>query len=393
MDDETDPRSTPPHGEASFVRGGPVFRIQQAIGLIRPNQWNLGRRIVLLVAVSGIPLLLLTALFHPDALRSLLGDYRVHSRLLLSIPVLLIGDLLMESRFRAVLGHIRHSGILDAAELAHMDGVIASLMRARDSLLPEFVIVVLLCVHTLTSYRGLVDTTPWLSYSSGGEFHLTAAGWYAVLVTSSIFQFLLGLGLWKWLLWTFFAFKLSKRNLKLFPTHPDEHGGLGFLGLTSAAFAPIAFSATAVIGATFRQDILHHGAHLMDFKLPAIFLIAFIALIALGPLAFFVPRLAQLRRKGILEYGILGQAHSADFHEKWIVHRTEHESEFLEAPDSSSLADYGNAYEKIARMNAFPADMGALYTLAGAVLIPALPTILAQVPIAVVITDLLKAMR
>ena len=47
--------------------------------------------------------------------------------------------------------------------------------------------------------------------------------------------------------------------------------------------------------------MLYRGAHLLDFRLPAIVLIAIIALVALGPLLFFVPRLAALRRKGILE--------------------------------------------------------------------------------------------
>jgi hypothetical protein len=204
---------------------------------------------------------------------------------------------------------------------------------------------------------------------------------------------LLGLALWKWLLWTFFAFKLSRRNLRLVPTHPDGNGGLGFLGLTAAAFAPIAFSATAVIAATWRQDILHHGAHLVNFKLPAIVLVGLTAVVALGPLAFFVPRLAGTRRKGILGYGILGQLHSAEFHEKWILLRAGHEAEFLVAPESSTLANYGHTYETIENMNSFPADRGALYTLAAAVVIPALPAILAEIPFAVVLSDLLKALR
>ena len=197
----------------------------------------------------------------------------------------------------------------------------------------------------------------------------------------------------KWLLWTYFAFRLSKCNLKLVATHPDEHGGLGFLGLTSSAFAPVAFSATAVIAATWRNDVLYHGARLMDFKIPAIVLIVLVALVALGPLAFFAPRLAELRRKGILQYGILGQLHSAEFHEKWIVSRAGHESEFLQAPESSTLADYGQAYEKIESMNAFLVDKGSLYTLGGAIVVPALPMILAQIPLTVVLSDLLKALR
>jgi hypothetical protein len=393
MNTDKNPPLIPASTEVSLVRGGLFYRAQHAIGLIRPHRWNLVRRTTILLAVGWLPLFLITAITNPDAMLSLLKDYRVHSRILVAVPVLLIAEVLMDGRFRTVFAHIRTAGLLGASDLSCMDDIVARIVRLRDSFLPESVILLLVIFHTATAYRGLVDAAPWLGRGTGAEFHLTAAGWYGVVVGTSIFQFLLGLGLWRWLLWTFFAFTLSRTNLKLVATHPDQHGGLGFLGLTSAAFAPIAFSATAVIAATWRNEILYHGAHLMNFKLPGIVLVAVIALVALGPLAFFVPRLAALRRKGILEYGILGQFHSAEFHEKWILHRAGHETEFLVAPESSTLADYGQAYQRIEKMNAFLADKGALYTLAGALIIPALPMILAEVPVAVVLGDLLRAMR
>lgn len=49
----------------------------------------------------------------------------------------------------------------------------------------------------------------------------------------------------------------------------------------------------STLGATWRQAILHDGARLMDFKLLAIALVVITAMVALAPLAFFVPRLAQ----------------------------------------------------------------------------------------------------
>lgn len=393
MDVTTQLPLTPAPAEVSFVCGGPFYRAQRAVGLIRPNQWNLARRITFLIAVGWLPLLIITAVLNHQGLVSLLRDYRVHARMLIAVPALLVGEILMESRLRAAIRQIHRAGLLDAPDLARVDDTIATLVRVRDSLLPEFTILLLLVVHTATSYKGLVDATPWLSRASGAELHLTAAGWYAVLISGSIFQFLFGLMLWKWLLWAFLAFKLSRLNLKLVPTHPDQHGGLGFLGLTSAAFAPIAFSATAVIAATWRNEILFHGAHLTNFKLLAIALVAITALVALGPLAFFVPRLAELRRKGVLEYGILGQLHGTEFHEKWILQRAGHEAEFLVARESGTLASFGRVYESIEKMNSFPADKGALYTLAAAVVIPALPTILAEVPFVVLLGGLLKALR
>jgi len=390
---DAQPDSTQVPTDVSLVRGGPFHRLQQALGLLGPNRWNLTRRIIFFIAISWLPLFLLTVLFHPEGLLPLMRDYRVYSRLLLAIPALLVGEPLMEGRFRTVIGHIRRAGLLDSSELVRVDTIIARLVRVGDYVLPELVVLLLLITHSLTSYRGLIDTSPWLSHRSGGELYLTAAGWYAVVISSSIFQFLLGLALWRWLLWGFLAFKLSKSDLNLVATHPDQHGGLGFLGLTSAAFAPIAFSATAVVASTWRNDILHHGAHLMDFKLQGIALILLIAVIALGPLAFFIPRLAALRRQGILEYGILGQIQSKEFHDKWISRRAGLEPEFLTAPESSTLADYGNACERINDMSPLLVDKGSLYTLAAAIAIPALPMVLAQIPLAVVLSDLLKALR
>ena len=379
--------------EVSIIRGGPFYRVQHAIGLIREDRWNLGRRITFLVAITWLPLLIITLLTDFKDLHSFLTDYRVHGRLLIAVPALLFGEIYMESRLRGVLIHIRKSGLLDAPDMAHMEGVVADVVRARDAWLPELAVLVLLIVHTIASWKGLVDATPWLAQGIGDNTRLTPAGWYAVVVSAPLFQFLLGLGLWKWLLWTFFAFKLSRQKLQVVATHPDQHGGLGFLGLTASAFAPVAFAATSVIGATFRYDIVHHGAKLMDFKLPAIALLVIIAVIALGPLVFFVPRLAALRRQGILEYGILAQIHSAEFHEKWISRRAGHEAEFLAAPESSTLNNFGNVYEKIKALKPFPADAGSLYMLAAAVAIPALPVVLTQIPVSVVLTDLLRALR
>jgi hypothetical protein len=395
MDVESDSPSTHAQDEVSFVRGGPFFRVQQALGLLRPGQWNVARRIAVLVAIGWLPLLLITVFTNPRNLPSFLTTYRFHARMLMAVPALLLGEIFMESRFRAVLAHIRRAGLLEAPDMAYMDGVIAKLVRLRDAYLPEFAVLVLLIVHTAMSYRGLVDLDPppWFGQGAGADLRLSAAGWYSVLVSAPLFQFLLGLGLWKWLLWTFFAFELSRRKLKLIATHPDGHGGLGFLGLTASAFAPVAFAATTVIGATWRHDILYHGAHLRDYRLPAIVLVVVIAAVALGPLLFFVPGLAALRRRGILEYGILGHIHSTEFHEKWILHRAGHEAEFLQAPESTTLANFGNSYEKLAQLKPFPADKGSLYVLAAAVAIPALPVILAVVPLAVVLRDLFHALR
>jgi hypothetical protein len=181
--------------------------------------------------------------------------------------------------------------------------------------------------------------------------------------------------------------------MDLMPTHPDQHGGLGFLGLSPMGSAPIAFAITVAIGSNWRYDILNHGAHLVDFKIDAIVLVAVAMIIGIRPLVFFVPRLAKLRREGLLEYGIPGQIHSKDFHRKWILDPGRNPDEFLAAPEISALADYGSAYENIEKMQPFPIDKSAFLSLGLAVVLPMLPVILTEIPIAEVLKALLKAAR
>jgi hypothetical protein len=186
---------------------------------------------------------------------------------------------------------------------------------------------------------------------------------------------------------------MSRLDMDLVATHPDHNGGLGFLGLSPMGCAPVAFATTAAIGANWRNEIFTKGVHLVDFKWPAIVLLAIVLLTGVGPLVFFVPRLAKLRRRGMLEYGTLGQLHSVDFHRKWVLDPNRDDEEFLTAPEISALTDFGTSYENIERMTPFPVDKGAFLLLAVAVVLPMLPVVLAEVPIAVVLKTLLEAVK
>ena len=379
--------------DISLIRGGPFYRTLKAAKIIRGDQRDSLRLIIFAIVIGWVPVLLLTLLFRPEALASFLTNYRFISRILIAIPVLLWGQKLMEERFRTVTVQIGNSHLLADANLLRMDEFMSGLRRLRDSFLPEFIILLLVATHTYFSLPILVDATPWLATATESGFHLTPAGWYTALISATIFQFLLGLSLWNWLLWTIFSFRLSRLPLNLVPSHPDQRGGLGFLGLTPVAFAPISFAATLVIGAEWRREILTHRAHLMDFKLPAIALVVVIAVIALLPLVFFVPRLTALRRIGVLEYSTLGQIQMTEFHEKWITHRAGHESEVLTEIESGNVIDYSSTYDRIKQLVPIPVDVGTLIPLALSILVPALPVVLAEVPIAVVLKGLFEALR
>jgi hypothetical protein len=381
--------------DLSLIRGGLFYRVLRATRLMEEERWLFGRRVLLTVAITWLPLLLATWFFNPQGFTALLRDYRVYARLLIAVPVLLVGQMLMETRFRMVVSHVLEAGLLDENGARQLSDVIAGLRRLRDSIVPELIVIVVAYAHTAVIWHSRAAIAPaWAVYpATGGAVQVTPAGWYFGLISQMVYQVLIGVGLWKWLLWAMFLFRLSRMKLKLVATHPDGHGGLGFLGLSPLGFVPIAFAAATVIGSTWRHQILHAGAHLRDFALSGGVLLAIVILVALGPLAFFVRDLTRLRRQGILQYGILAQIHSSDFHEKWILRRKGHEEEFLTAPESSSLADFGTSYENIEKMLPFPLDKGALMGLALAVAVPMLPVVLAEMPLSEVLKDLMEAVR
>lgn len=377
--------------EESLVRGGPFYRAQEAIHLLTGEQWNLGRRILIAICIGWVPVVLLTLFFRLDTIGGLLKEYTVNFRMLIAVPVLLAGQVIMDNVFKMIISHIRDAELLPSSEQAKMDRTISKLMRLRDSFVAEAVIVVIAYATVAGIIGARMATAEGWALSSAN--HLSPAGWYYAVVSQLIFRFLLGISLWKWCLWILFLFRLSRLDMELIPTHPDQHGGLGFLGMSPLAIAPTVFVLCGAIGSTWRLQILKHEAHLMNFKIDAIVLLVIMLVIAMGPLVLFVPRLGLLHRQGILQYGTLGQIHSVDFHKKWILNRKGHEAEFLAAPEVSTLIDYASSYENVEKLQPFPLDRGAIVALVLGIVIALLPVVLAEVPFITVVKGLLSAVK
>ncbi len=208
----------------------------------------------------------------------------------------------------------------------------------------------------------------------------------------SSYQFLLALSLWKWLVWSYFLYRLSRMDMTLVATHADLHGGLGFLGLAPIAFIPTAVAISVSIGGTWRYDILHQGVRLASYMLPAIMLVALIFMFELGPLCFFISKLSRVRQKAMLEYAVLSQTRAMEFHEKWISGRRDREEPSF-VPGVASLADLATSYSNIEKMRPLPVDKITLISLALAVLLPLFPAVLAEIPLIVILKALFQAVR
>jgi len=300
---------------------------------------------------------------------------------------------MMEDRFRITVKHVREAQLLSGEDHYKLDRVINTLVRLRDSPLPELLILVLVFTDLMILGPGrLAAGSAWAASRTDGTAQVTAAGWYYLFVSVSTYQFLILLSLWKWLVWSYFLYKLSRMDLKLVATHPDLHGGLGFLALAPIAFIPLAIAVSVSIGGVWRHQIIHEDMRLISFTLPAVILVVLVFMFELGPLCFFVSKLTMLRKNAKLEYGILAQARATEFHETWILHR-DAQGEQLFVPGVAMLADLATSYTNIKRMQPLPVDKPTLIALALAVLIPLFPAVLAEIPLSVILKALVQAVK
>jgi hypothetical protein len=228
---------------------------------------------------------------------------------------------------------------------------------------------------------GALDVATWYATPNAGGKTLTLAGYWYVFFTLPLTQFLLLRWYYRLFIWARFLWQVSRIPLRLMPTHPDHVGGLGFLGLASAAFAPLAFAHGAFVSGWIASRIFQQGAALLDFKFVIVVVTIWVLLIFLAPFLLFSGRLAQAWRQGEYDYGPLAERYAREFDQKW-VHGDQPSAEtLLGHPDIQSLADMGNAYSFVNRMRFAPITRAAVIQLAAATLAPIAPLALTMMPI------------
>jgi hypothetical protein len=168
--------------------------------------------------------------------------------------------------------------------------------------------------------------------------------------------------------------------LRLVATHPDRCGGLGFLGLATAGFAPLAVAHGAFVSGWIAARIFLHKGVLLDFKVLIISVAVWVLLIFLSPFLVFTPQLARARRQGERDYGPLAGRYVQEFDAKWINHDTTSGEPLLGTSDIQSLADLQNAYAVVRSMRSTPITRQTVIQLLVPTLAPIAPLALTMMP-------------
>lgn len=178
--------------------------------------------------------------------------------------------------------------------------------------------------------------------------------------------------------------------MQLFPTHPDEAGGLGFIGEAQRFFGILLFAYSAASAGVLANDIVYDKIPLQNFVPAFVSYIVAILIVFAGPLVVFSGTLRRVKRLGLHQYGTLATAYTGSFHKRWIEGENPDHEALLGTGDIQSLADLGNSFSIVEKMKPIPIDPLDLLHLIVASLLPMTPLLLTIMPLGELLKLLLK---
>ena len=391
------PSAAPDSEEFSLVLGGPLYQLLLRAHLTRPPLGLLKRRVVVITLIAWGPLLVLSALDGQalgGAEISFLKDLDAQVRLLVALPLLILAEKIVHERLRPAVRLFVEKGIVRPEDRPRFDGIITATMRWRDSIVLELglLAVVFSLGHILWTQGLALHGDTWLVRPTDSGPGPSRAGlWYA-WISLPIVQFIMLRWWYRLILWCRFLILVSRLDLDLSPANPDRAGGLGYLGTSTAAFAPFLVAQSALVSAWVASRILQQDAQLIDFKLELSGALVFALLQALGPLMVFAPKLLAAKRRGLHEYGLLANRYVREFDRKWVYGGAAPDEQLVGSGDIQSLADLAGSFDVVREMRPFPFGKENVIPLAVTVVLPALPLVLTVIPLEELVKRLLGAL-
>jgi hypothetical protein len=381
-------------------RGGPAYQLMQRMGLIRGEGPSVRRRIVVFLAVTWLPLLIFAVweglAVGPTPRESFLLDFATFARFLIAVPLLVVAEVTIGPRMTSAGLHFVRAGLVRPADYPAFEQAIRRVVRWRESLWAELVLLGMAVVGawTLTTESVYGDATASWQNAVGATdqgARLVLVGlWYHVIAVP-IVQFFWYRWLWRLIIWIRFLYDVSRLHLDLVPTHADGAGGLGFLGTAHTAFGILSLALSSVLSAAAAFLIVFEEAPIETFQIHFITVLIAAEVLFLGPLILFSPALIRARQAWLREYSLLVLRYNRAFHEKWIEGQVADGEPLLGSGDIQSLADLGNSFEFIRGMKVVPFSVRVILQLAVVTILPALPLVLLVMPVEKILDLMAKA--
>lgn len=353
--------------------GGPFHRLEHTTHID-----TLRRLILVAIGVTWIPLLVfwLGEWWITNRVEPMVKDLSIHVRLLITLPLLLFAERLLDQSCRHAVARLFDEGFVPPAEEDRAQAILRSAVRWRDSPIPETILLLVAIASGAASLVGILPATGFVSGVVESRSSM-AYTWYA-LVTLPIFQFVLWRSLFRWVLWVGVLGGFSRVPLRLLPMHADRRGGIGFLKQPSIMYCGVLlFAVSSALCGAWGTQVLLYGTKI-DTLRPLFYAFVLIGtIVAFAPLLTFVPQLFASRRFGRRVYGGLVSDYARALQERWIGERAR--TDLLGSPDFQSLADLSTSYsENVAQMQVLLFGYRDVILLFIISQLPAIPVVLSE---------------
>jgi hypothetical protein len=367
--------------EKFSLLGGPLYRLGRHLGLVREetNTVALGLALGLLLWSILLALALIGGVSDKLLSRSAIA---ADVRLLVVIPLFFLCESLLDPRLTDFVSTIVRSGVVPGNALPALESEVACITRWKDAWLPEAMCLLAAALLSLFAKQLHLSGKTAAPDLVRAISDVSLAGLWYWIVCLPLFRFLVFRWIWRIALWCRFLWRLAKVDLHLVPIHPDGAAGLGYLEVVQLHFTALVLAISSIVSASFAEEI-SSGEAVFEVIYPALALtlVVELALIFLPPCVFLF-RLRGCQEKGLSDYTVFAARYVNEFQKKWLNPATVPAERLLGTSDLQSLADLSNSVGIVRGMRWVPVSTRLLLAVVIAALLPMLPLLLFEYPMA-----------
>jgi hypothetical protein len=379
--------------------GGPIYRLEEKLSLVRDGRRRRGYWVLIALLVCWVPMLLLSAAqglaIGPTRLESFLMDFAINVRILVTVPVFLLGEAICRAQLITVVQQFLDAGLVKDESRAQFDATVRDTVSLSRSGWTDAVLVSLAYLHSavaLVVFLFELQGSTWRVPMINGHAVISLAGVWFFLVAFPFYSFLM----WRWLLrivlWWRLLWQVSGLDLRLNPAHRDGAGGLEFLSNSIGAFAPFVFGVSAFAAAGLADFVVDEGDKPLQYQWHVVGLVVILLILIAGPTLFFLRSLYNAREDAIFRYGALASRQIQHIEEKWFPEGPVREDSESSMPDFRSITHLGHSVTAVHKMSLIPVNKEDILLLVIVALLPFIPVLATQIPIGEMFSVLLKVL-
>ena len=331
----------------------------------------------LVILVAWLPTAIISAFegwFYNGTITSFILDPFAQMRLLFALPLMIIGMPMIENNTKLVAEYASKN-LLNSSDLQKIwEPAVERARKLVDTPASRIVIIIVVILATLRALfldaASIIegDEVRWFGYSTHDQDHLSWAGRYYYLIAMPVFQYVMYRCLWRYLVWIWQMIRLSRAELTLTPIHPDRMGGLGILFQGQFGFILFFIAINGLAAGSITYSMIDTGMTFAAARMDITIWIGTCLVVIFAPMMVFMNDLMQTRKRGLIEYGIVGTNISKTFRRQWVEGQVPAEESDRMNPDVT--ADFSTTYGITQDMLMFPFTLRNIIMMGVGMFIP-----------------------